>query len=139
MTSACRDEWLAWLDVPLSVRDRRNTLFEIGVLRLPVFTGHGFAFLKVPAGAKRLFAAAGNNRGAQPLQIDREGLEQFHEIEPHTRIHRVRHLGPIERDKKEVIVVPRNGNSLEISAHLDLLFPATRVLAENWSRAFGDF
>src|SRR5712671_5109988 len=114
--------------------DRPNHSFENCVLRPPAFIGHAVAFLQIPAGAKRLFAAAGNNRGAQPLQIDREGLEQFHEIEPHTRIHRVRHLGPIERDKKEVIVAPRNGNSLDISAHLDLLFPATRVLAENWSQ-----
>src|SRR6266850_4957333 len=111
---------------------RPNHSFENCVLRLPAFIGHAVAFLQVPAGAKRLFAAAGNNRGAQPLQIDREGFEQFHEIEPHTRIHRVRHFGPIEGDKKDVIVVPRNGNCLEISAHRDLLFPATRVLAENW-------
>ena len=96
---------------------RPHHAFEDQVLRPPAFVGHAVALLEIAAGAKRLVAAAGDDHGAQIFQIDRERFEQLHEIEPHARVQRVRHLGPIERDHEDVIVVAGNHDRLEIGAH----------------------
>ena len=63
--------------------------FEQPVLLGPGLDGHAVAFLEIAAGAKRLLAAAGENNGAQALEIDREGVEQFQQIEAHPRIERI--------------------------------------------------
>jgi hypothetical protein len=96
---------------------RPHHSFEDCVLRLPALIGRTIALLEISTSAKRLLAAACDDHSAQAFQIDRERLEQFHEVKSHTRIQCVRHLGPIERDKKDLIVVPGNDDCLKISSH----------------------
>ena len=72
------------------------------MLVLPLFVRHAVTLLQIATGTKRLRAGTRENdttlfvrRGAKPV-------ERRQQVETHLGVHRVRHLGPVQRDQNDV-------------------------------------
>ena len=98
-------------------QDRPQHALEHEMLGLPGFVGHAVALLEIAAGAERFGPRAGQDGDAQPLEVDRKPLEQFHEVEPHLRIQGIRRIRPVQRDQQDMVVTPLHRDRLELASH----------------------
>ncbi|MGX1414304.1 hypothetical protein AB7M43_004396 [Bradyrhizobium elkanii] len=90
---------------------------EDQMLCLPGLVRHAVALLQIAPGAERLVAVSGQDHRAQPLDVGREALEQFHQIEAHLGVHRIGRFRPVQRHQQDIAITPFDLDGLEISSH----------------------